>query len=301
MVTIIKVKRKIDDDPVECLIIESKKKKIDSVDNESINYILKYAGTAKSEVFNKKWLFSNNLNIELIFVFKNDIPYKINELNKQIRTKNDIQAEYKLPRAKRLKNVINKQTAIDDAKNDNKSQRYILLNKKRGLDEQNEDVNIIDVISSDYLDDLDKEKEKEDEIETSKKVRSGLSDHLRFVRNQLLFSNKDDDEISCNGVPLIKEKSNKNASEYIYDIYYAKNDSNSTYLDLLDSNNYNIKSYYGDENDYLINDEADDEFRNAYQDDEDEDSNDENNWKNDYPDEDGEHCDDYYNEYDYGM
>ena len=49
MVTIIKVKRKINEDPADCLIIECKKKKTDS-ENESVKQILKYAGTAKSEV-----------------------------------------------------------------------------------------------------------------------------------------------------------------------------------------------------------------------------------------------------------
>ena len=47
MVTIIKVKRKINEDPADCLIIECKKKKTDS---DSIKQILKYAGTAKTEV-----------------------------------------------------------------------------------------------------------------------------------------------------------------------------------------------------------------------------------------------------------
>ena len=64
--TIIKVKRKINEDPVDCLIIECKKKKlIDSgapVESglvtssstadvvESIKEILKYAGSASNEV-----------------------------------------------------------------------------------------------------------------------------------------------------------------------------------------------------------------------------------------------------------
>ena len=84
MCTIIKVKRKITDDPVDCLILECKKKKIfldqtsvlneineETVNNksvlndsksfqfnsdriDSIKQILKYAGSAKSEVKFKK-------------------------------------------------------------------------------------------------------------------------------------------------------------------------------------------------------------------------------------------------------
>jgi hypothetical protein len=53
MYTIIKVKRKLSDDPAECLIIESKKKKIDLKDDENFLFqkeILKYAGSASNEV-----------------------------------------------------------------------------------------------------------------------------------------------------------------------------------------------------------------------------------------------------------
>jgi hypothetical protein len=60
MCTIIKVKRKITEDPAECLIIECKKKKLfkessnesgDQADSfGSIKQILKYAGSAHNEV-----------------------------------------------------------------------------------------------------------------------------------------------------------------------------------------------------------------------------------------------------------
>lgn len=62
MCTIVKVKRKITDDPVDCLIIETKKKKLlnalseltlereNSQANKSIKQILKYAGSAVDEV-----------------------------------------------------------------------------------------------------------------------------------------------------------------------------------------------------------------------------------------------------------
>lgn len=60
MCTIVKVKRKITDDPVDCLIIECKKKKLLTNDtaestnsrdaDESIKQILKYIGSASNEV-----------------------------------------------------------------------------------------------------------------------------------------------------------------------------------------------------------------------------------------------------------
>jgi hypothetical protein len=68
MCTIIKVKRKITEDPAECLIIECKRKKILQNDDQnglknaqekidSIKQILKYAGSAKNEVIFEITLF----------------------------------------------------------------------------------------------------------------------------------------------------------------------------------------------------------------------------------------------------
>jgi len=71
MCTVIKVKRKITDDPVDCLLIECKKTKflsnvsdsskqdlkkdnetaLDSNEYDSIKQILKYAGSANTEVY----------------------------------------------------------------------------------------------------------------------------------------------------------------------------------------------------------------------------------------------------------
>lgn len=51
MCTIIKVKRKINEDPAECLIVESKKKKTSGeAEGEEFKQILKYAGSARNEV-----------------------------------------------------------------------------------------------------------------------------------------------------------------------------------------------------------------------------------------------------------
>ena len=78
MCTVIKVKRKITDDPVDCLLIECKKKKLlsnfsdsnkqdlikdnettsDSNEFDSIKQILKYAGSANNEVTFITFFFS---------------------------------------------------------------------------------------------------------------------------------------------------------------------------------------------------------------------------------------------------
>ena len=59
--------------------------------------------------------------------------------------------------------------------------------------------------------------------------------------------------MTCNDVELIREKIAENQNElgYVYDIYYAN--TNDIYLDLLYSNNYEIKSYNDYENVELVN------------------------------------------------
>lgn len=71
---------------------------------------------------------------------------------------------------------------------------------------------------------------------------------------------------------------NKKQSDYVYDIYYAKN--LDIHLDLLYPNNFTIASY----NNLEFDDNVVEEPEEFYEDDED--SNDEGNWRNDYPDED---------------
>lgn len=142
----------------------------------------------------------------------------------------------------------------------------MLLNKKRGVENLNEqtietitnkeqsldktelainnygEMNIIDVVSSEYDDKKDTNNEK----------------------------------ITCNGIELIKEKVTSPV-KYVYDLYYAKN--NEIHLDLLYPNNFTINSL-----DIQFDENIFEEPEEFYEDDED--SNDEGNWRNDYPDED---------------
>src|SRR5690606_16007273 len=127
---------------------------------------------------------------------------------------------------------------------------YIMVNKKRGFtsllsvdnlasveqtaqlnDEKKSkfddlsNVNIIDVVSSEYFDSSkDKEEEKNEKETNGKEEKS---------------------KITCNGVEMIREKvaavdATKN-SKYVYDIYYTKNEN--IHLDLLYPNNFEIKAF----------------------------------------------------------
>ena len=289
MCTIIKVKRKICDDPAECLIIECKKKKINLDSNESdsfdsIKQILKYAGSAKSE---------------------KEIPAKILELNSKLESDT-------VEKGTKTQNKVKETTSNKVTKEPLKPSNYVMISKKRGLESDDFDsnennkkessstssdesdnslktdgtskklkqsttinnlsnVNIIDVISSEYF----KEENKENEKEDLSKQTSGRQNNS--------------EKIACNGVEMIREKivdplaTSAKSSEYIYDIYYTKSDD--IHLDLLYANNFEIKSHNIYKDVELV-DDTNNNGHEEYENGEDEDSNDEGNWRNDYPDED---------------
>jgi len=135
-----------------------------------------------------------------------------------------------------------------------KQLNYIVVNKKRRLSHETsqevsesvqeqhdkrsknlDDVNIIDVLPASIL--------NEDER---------LLDHRQENKSPKL-SKQNEERLTCNDVELIREKITEKTNElgYVYDIYYAN--TNDIYLDLLYSNNYEIKSYNDYENLELVN------------------------------------------------
>ncbi len=85
------------------------------------------------------------VNVLIFAVIQNDIPEKLNEINRKLKTKEDLQGGYKsiLKKEKQPKSVL-----VEQAKVESKSQRYVLLSKKRDIHADNPDMNIINVISS---------------------------------------------------------------------------------------------------------------------------------------------------------
>jgi hypothetical protein len=186
-------------------------------------------------------------------------------------------------------------TVNDDSKT-KETQRYILLNDTNAFAK---------------TDELSSNATKTNPDETTLKIIQNdykIYDIISYPVND----SKQNDTITCNGVEMKREKvENINdtqeevvekridieseSDEYIYDIYYTK--QNDIHLDLLYPNNFEIKSgsLYDQLQflaDYDANKDDDDEkmYRNGDVDDED--SNDEGNWRNDYPDEDDD-GDDY--------
>lgn len=114
---------------------------------------------------------------------------------------------------------VEDQQSIQDKVAQETPKRLKLLNK---------DFNIIDIVSSEYFN------------ETDKKEASTIASQKE--QNTTSTANK----ITCNGVEMIREKVDAKSQEekFVYDIYFTK--SKDLHLDMLYSNNYEIKSsnYY---------------------------------------------------------
>ncbi|KAK3603834.1 hypothetical protein CHS0354_042841 [Potamilus streckersoni] len=104
-----------------------------------------------------------------------------------------------------------------------------------------------------------------------------------FPQNSALSVSSSSSEITCNSVPMIREKvqlggSSRGEEEYVYDLYYT----NSYDFDFHFLENIFTVEALQQEQEFVNGD--DDEYEEVY--DDDDDSNDESNWRNDYPDED---------------
>lgn len=230
---------------------------------------------------------------------EHEISQRLIELSTNL--KSSVENHIKNPKTPKPSTI--KETNLKENKTNVKSHRYVLLDKKRGV--ENLDNKTIENITK-----------KEMSIDKTELAINNYGDMniLEIEEEQEVCDSSknkaESDRITCNGVELEREKLDL-SNGYVYDIYYAKNQE--IHLDLLYPNNFTINSFDLDLRPENIQGEPE-EF---YEDDED--SNDEGNWRNDYPDEDdqdniddendedgiGRHGymgytdtgDDYYNEY----
>ncbi|XP_067652328.1 probable RNA polymerase II nuclear localization protein SLC7A6OS [Haliotis asinina] len=101
--------------------------------------------------------------------------------------------------------------------------------------------------------------------------------------------------ITCNAVPMVREAvSRPRESEYVYDLYYT----NSQQLDFRQLQDFLTIQAFGDELVFADNRADEEEFVEVY--DDEDDSNDEGNWRNDYPEEDPHFIENHEQEYSYG-
>ncbi|XP_033113116.1 probable RNA polymerase II nuclear localization protein SLC7A6OS [Anneissia japonica] len=328
MTTLVRVKRKHTDDPVEALVLSCKRAKKGPTSS----------GGAKSSASSK----SASSEVKNVFRFAGTVAQKDQALPKHIedviqrgqlqyKTKGNIPAHVKAKQQQ-------KQTSINN--------RYRMVAKHRGisLEKQNETLSVSN---------QDTEADKPKKVSLRKKIVRRLStksanrDHSASVVNATagsskevedearrlfniyevvqenlddILSNKpaklaslddeddDDDVVMCNNVRMLREKltisdgdtHRRDTDEYVYDLYYAESsdfDFASEHV-VLGLDPYNLSQP-------VVTEEEEDA---GYGQDDDEDSNDENNWKNDYPDEDPDYFnqrhtdmfDEYLDDYRYG-
>lgn len=121
-----------------------------------------------------------------------------------------------------------------------------------------------------------------------KKVKNTNDTSLIFdITHEEIKNKKQVDDISLNGAKLIREQLNisenkKELDDYVYDIYYAPRDIALEPEDLVFEGHEVFTSYI-------------EETRPDWE--EDDDSNDEDNWRNDYPDTESDEFDEYDGDY----
>ncbi|XP_071957806.1 probable RNA polymerase II nuclear localization protein SLC7A6OS [Antedon mediterranea] len=331
MTTLVRVKRKHTDDPVEALILSCKRAKKGQTTTTS---------GAKASASSK----SLSSEVKNVFRFAGTVAEKDQALPKQIE---DVikhgQLQYKtkgnVPGPQVKAKQLHKQTSINN--------RYRMVAKHRGIPIELQKESIT-VSNTTELEAADKAKKKPSSLRKkivrrlsiksaakdapTRTEKSGacslveeevqrLFNIYEVVQENLddILSNKpaklasiddedDDDAVMCNNVKMLREKltisdgdTHQNKPiEYVYDLYYAESsdfDFNTEHIVLgLDPLSGQV----------LMNEQDDEDV--GYGNDEDEDSNDENNWKNDYPDEDPDYFnqrhtdmfDEYLDDYRYG-
>lgn len=276
--TILRVKRRKNQEPSEVLVLSAKKRKADdSLDTEDSIKIMKLAGTVDVE----------------------DDPQKLTQTVNKILAKKNV-PNFEELKARYKKSLSVKNSPLHQAKiaaNESRQEsRYRFVAQKRAL-------KIDELEEWPENENIDKKELDSSEKESDKLFR--LYDVISEAPEKKTVE-PESEKISCNGVEMIREyasaqKDYSAESEYgyVYDVYYTQGgpgekdtkDFDDSLLDGLVS----IQPF--NTGDDLVYDEyRDDPEEFKYEDDDD--SNDEDNERNEYPDEDDEessyqgYCDD---------
>jgi len=276
--TILRVKRRKNQDPSEVLVLSSKKRKADDTIEADDNIkIMKLAATVDVK----------------------DDPEKLTQTVNKILAKktvpnfDELKARYKKSLSAKNSPMHQAKIAAEESRQEN---RYRFVAQKRAL----------------KLEDLEEWPENENndkpEVDSNDKESKELYRLYDVVSEapEKNTSEKESEKISCNGVEMIREyvdakKDYSAESEYgyVYDVYYTQGSDGHTdskdFDDSLLDGLVSIQPF--NTGDSLVYDEyRDDPEEFKYEDDED--SNDEDNERNEYPDEDDEessyqgYCDD---------
>jgi len=276
--TILRVKRLRTQDPSNVIVIKATKRKAASEDGEEPNNfkILKLAATVEN---------------------KGDTD-KLNETVNKILSKKTVPKSFEELKERYKKSCSVKNATEEGAKaarENRDEQRFRLISQKRAI--RIEDL-------EDWPEDDTGEKEENKEGLVDGKGASKELFRLYDVVDEEVVGDKDtdikpkpaDDKISCNGVEMIREYVSKGSDDeegFVYDVYYSEGgvgggqdmDFDDSLLDGL----FSIQPFNSGEDlmyeDYRDFDKV--EFG------EDEDSNDEDNYRNEYPDEEDDSDEDF--------
>ncbi|KAH9515497.1 hypothetical protein Btru_011177 [Bulinus truncatus] len=317
MTSVIRVKRRIDEDPAEALIVSCKRKKA----TENVESIFSFAGTIASKnepvsqhikeaIKKTQHLHSGNLKH----------PSRRPEITLELRRKKE-----EASRANRFRVTCSRRALDldlldnDDAgknseKEGDKDVDILKLNRKC-LDSRESNHSCCAKKENEEKPECLSDKNSKTVLITNKKCEKNISCNA-VVETSPLKEDKmfcildvENDEaflketakqslsgITLNNTPMVSHKEPalvENEEGFVYDLYYARDSLNDLDLGAV----LTVEALCDD----LINEDFENfQDRDGCQDDSD-DSNDENNWRNDYPDEDphffeNEDVDDYYAE-----
>jgi len=266
--TIIRVKRCRNQDPSEVLVLSAKKRKSDVIHDKDKIKILKLATTVEVKD-----------DVDKIETTVNEILAKKHEGTFEM-----LKARYKKSSSAKNRPAYAAKVTVEKARHEN---RYNSVTKKRAL--QVED-----------LEDISHDVQASENTESKELYR--LYDIVSEAK-EIKSVDKEPEKVCCNGVEMIREYVDaKNAESeygYVYDVYFTQGSEGGTdsqdFDDALLDGLVSIQPF--NTGDSLVYDQYRDDPEEFKYDD-DVDSNDEDNERNEYPDEDEESCFGYFDDRD---
>ncbi|XP_033753973.1 probable RNA polymerase II nuclear localization protein SLC7A6OS [Pecten maximus] len=268
MATIVRVKRRRAEEPVENILVSCKRRKNDEEDN-SLQSSLKFAGTTKSRDDVSKHIRDAIRKEKLQKEYKQhhvDIAYNARQNHRQqVKA-----ARFKVTSSFRALALDNLDLADDETDFENKE------NQKPSSEE--DDKGSSAVVNKSESDASDNQAASSSVFQLIDVEAPGGAGAVRSYES-LIQESQSSSGITCNSVPLVREQVPQTQDEdYVYDLYFTNNRDFS--FKLLESA-LTIEAF-GD--DLVYEDMPHQEEEHVYE--EEDDSNDEDNWRNDYPDED---------------
>jgi hypothetical protein len=267
MAAVVRVKRRLDEEPVETLVLLCKRAKTDTVpraplateeSSDEIKSVFKFAGTLTAQ--------------------DKTVTNCVTQAIKKVKLQKQYREHYKTVggpgRTEKLRSVAS------DA-------RYKVVSERRAVDEEGlwQD--------GDIADDAVSHLQPQSSCETNGIFCLCDLEKLNHQESTSTAMATGSDVIMCNNVPMVREtvalptvgKSSNSAAtsgddRYVYDVYYA----NDAQFDFRSLEKVLAVEAFSDENaEYMYDETESDEDAAAYDED---DENAENNWRNDYPEDD---------------